>query len=80
MMARAVVASMIDKGFYWQQSNYQVDGIVSEPKMQQVPTKELSLDLDQMLKIIKQWETFDLRDFLMEQGATKEQVDAMMEA
>jgi hypothetical protein len=79
-MARAVVASMIDKGFYWQQSNYWVDGVMSEPKMQQVPTKELMLDLNQMLNIIKSWETFDLREFLMEQGATKEQVDNMMEA
>ena len=78
-MARAVVVSMIDKGFYWQQSNYKVDGVVSEPKMQQVPTKDLMLDLDQMLNIIKQWETFDLREFLLKQGATKEQVDAMME-
>jgi len=79
MMARAVVASMIDNGFYWQHSNYSVNGVVSEPKIQQVPTKELMLDLNQMLEIIKQWETFDLRDFLMAQGATKEQVDAMME-
>lgn len=79
MMARAVVASMIDNGFYWQHSNYSVNGVVSEPKIQQVPTKELMLDLNQMLEIIKQWETFDLRDFLMSQGATKEQVDAMME-
>jgi len=79
MMARAVVASMIDNGFYWQHSNYSVNGVVSEPKIQQVPTKELMLDLNQMLEIIKQWETFDLREFLISQGATKEQVDAMME-
>ena len=71
---------MIDKGFYWQQSNYWVDGVMSEPKMQQVPTKELMLDLNQMLNIIKSWESFDLREFLMAQGATKEQVDNMMEA
>lgn len=78
-MARAVVASMINNGYYWQQSNYWVDGVMSEPKMQQVPTKELMLDLNQMLNIIKKWETFDLREFLMEQGASKEQVDNMME-
>jgi len=38
------------------------------------------LDLNQMLNIIKSWESFDLREFLMAQGATKEQVDNMMEA
>lgn len=78
MMARAVVASMINNGFYWQHSHYKINGTTHEPKIQKVPTIELLPDLNQMLEIIKIWDTFDLKEFLMSQGASAEQVDALL--
>jgi hypothetical protein len=80
MMARAVVASMINNGFYWQHSHYTINGNRHEPKIQKVPTIELLADLNQILDIIKIWDTFDLKEFLMSQGATAEQVDALLES
>ena len=74
MMARAVVTSMIDKGYYWQHSNYGDD----KPKIQQIPTTELLLDLNNMLDIIKDWENFDLGSYLISHGASQEDVDAML--
>ena len=79
MMARAVVTSMIDKGYYWQHSNYKVKGKESTPKVQKIPTTELLLDLNNMLDIIKDWENFDLGKYLISHGASQEEVDALME-
>jgi hypothetical protein len=78
-MARAVVASMINQGMYHQVSNYYLPG-QTDPvvKTQEVPTKELMADLHQMLGIIKEWEGFDLREFLIKQGADPQQVDQML--
>lgn len=78
-MARAVVASMINQGMYHQVSNYYLPG-QTDPvvKNQEVPTKELMADLHQMLGIIKEWEGFDLREFLIKQGADPQQVDQML--
>ena len=78
MMARAVVTSMIDKGYYWQHSNYQVMGNETTPKVQKIPTTELLLDLTNMLDIIKDWENFDLGKYLLSHGASKEEVDALL--
>lgn len=76
-MARAVITSMINHGFYHQVSNYYVaeEKIV---KTQEVPTKELMADLHQMLSIVKEWENFDLREFLIKQGADPKQVDELL--
>jgi len=78
-LARAVVASMINKGKYHQVSNYLVAGQEPVAKHQEVPTKELMADLNQMLMIIKDWEGFDLKEFLVKQGVDPAQVDAMLE-
>jgi len=78
-MARAVIASMINNGLYHQVSNYHVNGEVIV-KTQEVPTKELMADLHQMLDIVKQWEDFDLREFLIKQGADPSQLDEILSA
>jgi DnaJ-class molecular chaperone len=78
-MARAVIASMINNGMYHQVSNYHVNGEVIV-KTQEVPTKELMADLHQMLEIVKQWEDFDLREFLIKQGADPSQLDEILSA
>jgi len=77
-MARAVVTSMINNGKYHQVSNYRVGAAEPVVKVQEVPTKELLPDLHQMLNIIKEWEDFDLREFLIKQGANPAEVDAML--
>ncbi len=77
MMARAVVTSMIDKGYYWQHSDYKVNGETT-PKVQKIPTTELLLDLTNMLDIIKDWENFDLGSYLLSHGASQEEVDALL--
>jgi len=79
-MARAVVASMINNGKYHQVSNYYIGSNDPVVKVQEVPTKELLPDLHQMLNIIKEWENFDLREFLIKQGANPSDVDAMLGA
>ena len=64
---------------YHQVNNYYLPG-QTDPvvKTQEVPTKELMADLHQMLGIIKEWEGFDLREFLIKQGVDPQQVDQML--
>ena len=37
-----------------------------QPKVQKVPTKDMSQDLNIMLDVIKNWENFNYEDFMKE--------------
>ena len=64
--ARLVVTSMISQGYFKQISMYQFPNGEDEPKIQKVPTKEMSRDLNIMLEVIKNWEDFNYEDFMKE--------------
>lgn len=68
--ARSVLTSMISKGYFNQITVYHVPG-ESEPQVrgQKVPIEGMLPDLQQMLGIVKEWETFDGDAFLAEQKA-----------
>jgi hypothetical protein len=80
-MARAVVSSMIDKGYFVNVSNYTVPGGKEETlqKIQKVPTAQLLQDFQTMLEVIKQWDGFDFETFLREKGVPEENIKAMLE-
>jgi hypothetical protein len=66
--ARTVLTSMISKGYFNQITVYNVPG-QAEPQVrgQKVPIEGMLPDLQQMLTIVKEWETFDGEAFLKEQ-------------
>ena len=64
--ARLVFTSMISQGYFKQISMYQFPNGEDEPKIQKVPTKEMSRDLNIMLEVIKNWEDFNYEDFMKE--------------
>lgn len=68
--ARSVLTSMISKGYFNQITVYHVPG-ESEPQVrgQKVPIEGMLPDLQQMLGIVKEWETFDGDAFIAEQKA-----------
>ena len=68
--ARSVLTSMISKGYFNQITVYHVPGD-PEPQVrgQKVPIEGMLPDLQQMLGIVKEWETFDGEAFLTEQRA-----------
>lgn len=68
--ARLVVATMLSKGYFKQVTIYNIPG-ASEPdiKIQDVPTKDMSRDLNIMLEVIKNWEDFDYESFHKEMVA-----------
>ena len=67
--ARVVLSSLISKGFYLQTTTYVIPQGENEERSQQVPTSELVDDLRIMLDIVKQWDTFDLEEYLNKMGA-----------
>lgn len=79
-LARVVVSSMIDKGYFVNISNYSVpDTEETIQKIQKVPTEQLLGDFHTMLEVIKAWDGFDFATFLLEKGVPKEDVEKMME-
>ena len=68
--ARLVVTTMLAKGYFKQVTIYNIPG-ASEPdiKIQDVPTKDMSRDLNIMLEVIKNWENFDYETFHKEMVA-----------
>ena len=64
--ARLVVTSMIAQGYFKQISLYHFPEGDEQPKVQKVPTKDMSQDLNIMLDVIKNWENFDYEDFMKE--------------
>ena len=79
-MARAVVSSMIEKGYFVNVSNYAVPGTEETlQKIQKVPTAQLIVDFKTMLEVIKQWEGFDFETFLRAKGVPEENIATMLE-
>jgi|TARA_R110000824_G_scaffold19224_5_gene74827 hypothetical protein len=79
-MARAVVSSMIEKGYFVNVSNYAVPGTKETlQKIQKVPTAQLIEDFKTMLEVIKQWEGFDFETFLRAKGVPEENIATMLE-
>tara|TARA_B100000029_G_scaffold376079_1_gene370593 strand:- start:11452 stop:12039 length:588 start_codon:yes stop_codon:yes gene_type:complete len=79
-MARAVVSSMIDKGYFVNISNYTIPGQTETiQKTQQVPTGQLINDFTTMLDVIKQWEGFDFATYLRAKGVPEEQIAQITE-
>lgn len=80
-MARTVILSMIDKGYFINVSNYHVPG-ASEPvqRIQKVPTTELMNDFTMMLDVVKSWEGFDFAEYLRGKGVSEEQIQQMVGA
>jgi hypothetical protein len=64
--ARLVVTSMIAQGYFKQISMYNFPEGEEEPKVQKVPTKDMSRDLNIMLEVIKNWDDFNYEDFMEE--------------
>ena len=64
--ARLVVTSMIAQGYFKQISLYEFPNEEADPKVQKVPTKDMSQDLNIMLDVIKNWENFNYEDFMKE--------------
>ena len=79
-LARVVVSSMIEKGYFVNITNYTIPG-VEEPvlKIQQVPTESLFQDFATMLEVIKEWENFDFEEFLRAKGVPEETITQMLE-
>jgi len=79
-LARVVVSSMIEKGYFVNITNYTIPG-VDEPvqKIQQVPTESLFQDFATMLEVIKEWENFDFEEFLRAKGVPEETITQMLE-
>ncbi len=79
-MARAVVSSMIEKGYFVNVSNYTIPGQEETvQKIQKVPTGQLLNDFQTMLEVIKQWDGFEFETFLREKGVPEENIAAMLE-
>ena len=64
--ARAILTSLISNGCYVQVTRYRVPGADPEivERAQEVPTADLVESLQAMLEIVKNWESFDLADYL----------------
>ncbi len=79
-LARVVVSSMIEKGYFINITNYTIPG-QDEPvqKIQQVPTESLFQDFATMLEVIKEWENFDFEEFLRDKGVPEETITEMLE-
>ena len=60
--ARLIISSMIQHKYYTQNTNYIFDDETMN-KEQKVDTTELIPQLKLMLEIIKQWDTFDVKEF-----------------
>lgn len=76
-LSRAVIASMVEKGYYHQISHYKIDGEDMETKEQKIPTTDLIPDLTQMLEIVKMWDTFDLKEYLTSKGIDVSQLEGI---
>jgi len=60
--ARLIISSMIQNKYYMQKTNYIFED-ESINKEQKIDTTELIPQLKLMLEIIKQWDTFDVKEF-----------------
>jgi hypothetical protein len=80
-MARTVILSMIDKGYFLNISNYHVPG-KSQPiqRTQKVETAALLPDFQMMLEVVKNWEGFDFADYLRGKGVSEEDIKQMVGA
>ena len=80
-MARTVILSMIDKGYFLNVSNYQVPG-QSQPiqRTQKVETAALLPDFKMMLDVVKNWEGFDFAEYLRGKGVSEEDIQQMVGA
>ncbi len=63
--ARAVLASLIENKCYLQVTRYRIPGGEQEivERAQEVPTEELIPSLKTMLKIVRDWENFDMEAY-----------------
>ena len=59
--ARIIITSMIDKKRFIQETNYNVEGIITVKK-QEVDTENMIPQLHIMLEIIKNWDNLDLEE------------------
>ncbi len=64
--ARLILASMVDNEHYIQRTKYIFKGEEIEVKEQRIETEELALQLKAMIEIVKQWETFDMKEYQRE--------------
>ncbi len=80
-MARTVILSMIDKGYFLNVSNYRIPG-QSEPiqRTQKVETSALLPDFQMMLDVVKSWEGFDFTEYLRGKGVSEEDIKQMVGA
>ena len=80
-MARAVIASLLSKGYFVNISNYHVPGS-PEPvqRIQKVPTEQLTEDFKMMLDVVKNWEGFDFAEYLRSKGVPEDQIQQMVGA
>ena len=76
-LSRAVISSMIQQGFYHQISHYKINGELMETKDQKIPTLDLLDDLKQMLEIVKIWDSFDLKEFMLSKGVDISQLEGL---
>ena len=68
---------MIQQGFYHQVSHYKINGELMETKEQKIPTLDLLDDLKQMLEIVKIWDSFDLKEFMLSKGVDISQLEGL---
>jgi len=76
-LSRAVISSMIQQGYYHQISHYKINGQLVETKEQKIPTLDLLADLKQMLEIVKIWDTFNLKEFMLAKGVDITQLEGL---
>lgn len=80
-VARTVILSMIDKGYFLNVSNYHIPG-QTEPiqRTQKVETAALLPDFQMMLDVVKNWEGFDFSEYLRSKGVSEEDIKQMVGA
>ena len=72
--ARLILASMVDNEHYLQRTKYTFKGEEIEVKEQRIETEELALQLKAMIEIVKQWETFDMKEYQREMELALEKI------
>lgn len=79
-MARAVIASLLSKGYFVNISNYHIPDSEPVQRIQKVPTEQLTDDFKMMLDVVKNWEGFDFAEYLRSKGVPEEQIQQMVGA
>jgi hypothetical protein len=68
-MARMVITSLLQNGYYEQITTYIIPGAEPIVSTQKVPTESLAAELKVMLDISKKWDGFDLDTYIAGMGA-----------